>query len=391
MTLLVVGALYPEAWSLWTGFLFLLGLVALWLLNGRAGKYSIPGFAPALPGPGRNPQSGDKERSQVRLIEPTEALNAWRAQSGADKPILVLFATSGGAYRAGFWTSLLLDRLVAGSADGGRWPGLCRNIRLFTGASGGMVGAAYFVAMAAESALEEGVTRRICEDTWNLLRNGEGRRWPISRDSLSPLVHQLMRRDLPLTFTPLTPAMDRGRKLDAQWRTLGTTFAEFFDRERAGAVPSIILAPMLVETGALALFSNLDLKRIRLRSVPPPARPGDENKTSVEVLRQFEGAHSRVSLATAVRLNATFPYLSPAISLPTWPERRPVDAGYYDNYGVDLLTAYLEDRDIFAWITANCRAVAVVQVRAFPSEVPTEPIEAGSGDAVRDQPARGAL
>ena len=48
--------------------------------------------------------------------------------------MLVLLATSGGAYRAAFWTSLLLDRLIAESRPGGRWPGLAGNIRLVTGA-----------------------------------------------------------------------------------------------------------------------------------------------------------------------------------------------------------------------------------------------------------------
>jgi hypothetical protein len=372
MAMLVIGTAYPDGWALWTGLFVLLGIVALAILNGRPGKYSLPGFAPAQPGKVPNPQAGEGKKPRLTLIEPTEALQAWKG-TGTDKPILVLVATSGGAYRAGFWTSLLLDHLIRGSGETGPWPGLSRNIRLFTGASGGMVGAAYFVAMAAEGRLEEGVTRRICEDTWRSLKEGEGRKWPIARDSLSPIVHQLVRRDLPRMFAPAPQPMDRGRKLDAQWRTLGTSFTEFYEQERAGTVPSIILAPMLVETGALALFSNLDLQRIRLRSVLPPRRPGDENKASVSVFRHFDGAHSSVSLATAVRLNATFPYVSPAISLPTWPERRPVDAGYYDNYGVDLLTAYLEDPKVFDWVTANCAGVAVIQVRAFPSEAPTAP------------------
>src|SRR5262249_46672717 len=37
-----------------------------------------------------------------------------------------------------------------------------------------------------------------------------------------------------------------------------------------------------------------------------------------------------------------FPFLSPATSIPTLPPRRLVDAGYYDNYGLDVALGYVE-------------------------------------------------
>ena len=40
-------------------------------------------------------------------------------------------------------------------------------------------------------------------------------------------------------------------------------------------------------------------------------------------------------------MNASFPFFSPAVSLPTLPQRRIVDAGYFDNYGVSLASAWL--------------------------------------------------
>src|SRR5207244_764295 len=48
-----------------------------------------------------------------------------------------------------------------------------------------------------------------------------------------------------------------------------------------------------------------------------------------------------VTLGTAVRLNATFPLVSPAAVLPCLPTRRVVDAGYYDNHGVDVAASWL--------------------------------------------------
>lgn len=65
-------------------------------------------------------------------------------------------------------------------------------------------------------------------------------------------------------------------------------------------------------------------------------------------------------------MNATFPVVTPTGVLPTDSPRQVVDAGYYDNYGVDLACALL-----FAhreWIAKNSAGVLLVQIRAFRNE-----------------------
>lgn len=375
--LILIGALYPRRWLIWEEVWIILGFALVVTVNHGRTRYRLPGFEP-LYDDLLNPQSKKDKAPGTPLIPPRAALESWRDRHAAAgrKPMLVLLATSGGAYRAGFWTGLLMDRLVAESGPEGRWPGLAGDIRLITGASGGMVAGAYFAAMAAEGRLAEGVVDRISHDTLARMgaADGDARRHPIARDSLSPIVHRLVTRDLLHLVVPWRPMSDRGKVLDRQWATLGRSFASIRASEAAGIAPSIILSPMLVETGAVALFSNLDLMEIRRRALPMTAKPGDEDKASVEVFRTFPGTHEHVSMATAVRLNATFPYISPAISLPTSPDRRAVDAGYYDNYGIDLLTAYLDQQETQEWITRNCAGVAILQIRAFPSEPPTMPV-----------------
>ena len=64
-------------------------------------------------------------------------------------------------------------------------------------------------------------------------------------------------------------------------------------------------------------------------------------------------------------MNATFPFLSPAVSLPTKAPRRVVDAGYYDNTGVSVAAAWLyQYRE---WVARNCGGVVIVQIRDFAS------------------------
>ena len=64
-------------------------------------------------------------------------------------------------------------------------------------------------------------------------------------------------------------------------------------------------------------------------------------------------------------MNATFPFLSPAVSLPTKNARRVVDAGYYDNTGVSVAAAWLYQ--YADWIVDNCSGVVVIQIRDFSS------------------------
>ncbi len=362
-----------------------LGLLGwLWLANGRPDKYQLPGFAALYDSP-ELPQGG-RVGADGQLIPPVAALQAWHDKTRhapGRKPVLVLLATSGGAYRASFWTALLLDRLIEDSHAQGAWPGLADNIRVLTGASGGMVAAGYFAVLASENRLQDGLTAQLIRDTHASLAKACARKYPIGRDSLSPIVHQMVRGDLWHSFRTRTPRTDRGQVLERQWRTLHfrgadpdrgeLTFADLRPREANGTAPSLIFSPMLVETGALALMSNLDLGSLRRRSTRLIDTPDAVMEASVEVFKQFAGSQETVAIAQAARLSATFPYMSPAISLPTKPDRRVADAGYYDNYGVDLASGLLQDPEVAAWITEHCAGVAVIEARAFPAPLPTPP------------------
>jgi len=94
------------------------------------------------------------------------------------------------------------------------------------------------------------------------------------------------------------------------------------------------------------------------------------------------GASSR--LANAVRMSATFPYITSSVCLPTSPPRHVVDAGYYDNYGVNLAAAWIASHS--EWITSNTNGVLVIQTRAFRNEkrikVLSEEIHANAEDAL---------
>lgn len=365
--------LLPEPWRI-LGVAFFVVLIVVG--NGVRHKYKFPGIkmkdstsyyvrpvelsdvtiGSSVSHNGNDKTVGNKQADF--LFEPVAGLEEWR-KSFTDKiPKLVIVTTSGGAYRAAFWTAIVLDMLEAESENDKDLPGFTANIRLITGASGGMVGAAYFSA-AREVKGSETIVGQLVKDTKEAqLHTRLGTKFPIPRDTLSPVVQQFAQRDVLNTFLPWAQDMDRGRVLESQWRTLDTTFAQLREGELQGWRPSLILSPMLVETGQPLLISNLNLSALSNLS----------RSEAVEFFRLFPEAHDSFRLQTAVRMNATFPYISPAVSLPTKPSRRVVDAGYYDNYGVNLAVAYLREPAISKWVRENTSGVIVVQIRAFPIE-----------------------
>lgn len=329
------------------------------------------------------------EGSGQALLKPVDVLKQWKSQTGEDKPKLVVLSTSGGAYRAAFWTALVLDKLEAESGPGGRLPGFDKHIVLVTGASGGMVSAAYLVAgrqadgsMAfdsIEAQLEADIVASAKADRF-------GTRFPIPRDSLSIVTQQLVQRDLFHLFNPVSQSIDRGKVLESQWSTLDITFDKLKLGEAQGWRPSIIVSPMLVETGQPLLISNLNLSEIRVEApkpmvfqgrrdfaIPLPSKTREQRlKETVEFFKMFPGSNKSFKLNTAARMSASFAFISPAVDLPTIPARRVVDAGYYDNYGVSMAIAYLKQKEIKKWIVDNTSGVVVVQIRAYPSVVEGE-------------------
>jgi hypothetical protein len=336
---------------------------------GRCPKNEASGVRPA--------QSLDSKAQRQEILQRwADSLQARGGSSKASKPILVVVTTSGGALRAAIWTEAVLNELNAAI------PGFRDQIRLITGASGGMLGAANYVAgvaAAADPSLDQSPST-------------------ISSDYLSPIAWQIAFRDsLPNALLPWA-THNRGQVLQDSWCVsaprLAYTFGALKQLEEAGKIPSIIFSPMLVEDGRRLLISNLPLAdltgndgdtlikedeqqlRERLQVLSPQQQfatsydleyPGIASVSALEFFDLFgEDARCRLKLASAVRMSATFPCITSAAVLPTDPPRHVVDAGYYDNYGVNLAASWIASHS--EWIQNHTAGVLVVQIRAFRNE-----------------------
>ncbi|MET0340897.1 MAG: patatin-like phospholipase family protein, partial [Polyangiales bacterium] len=280
----------------------------------------------------------------------------WRSEQG--KRPLVLVCASGGGLRSALWTADVLSELEESL------PGFAGATRIIAGASGGMVGASAWALSLQPPALRDArwghtIARDVLLDR-------------IGRDSLSATIKRMVFRDLPLLALPVANLKSRGEALEECWQAnlggaLDATFGVLRDRERAGTLPSLVFSPMLVEDGRRLLISNLDLDFLAANRAQLGSETLALSRSSYELARLFPEEFSGFPVRTAARLSAAFPYVSPAVSLPTEPRRRVVDAGYYDNFGVSVCAAWLADcfcSDVRrAWIERNVSRILLVQLR----------------------------
>jgi predicted acylesterase/phospholipase RssA len=293
------------------------------------------------------------------------------------RPLAVVCA-SGGGLRSAAWTTAMLAQLEEQFAA--RAIAFPYRVRLITGASGGMVGASYYASTleAPDPARPEVVRRRGGLERSALLSH-------VARDCLSRVVYRMAYGDFATLFSPLPRTSDRGMALEKAWSenldgALDCTFADLRAGEEAGWRPALVFSPMMVEDGRRLLISNLDLSGI-VENSGNVLRDTRQvySLTALEFFRLFPQAKD-FRLSTAVRLSASFPYFAPAAELPTWPRRRVVDAGYYDNYGVSVAAAWLfQNRD---WVVANASGVVFIQLRDGLSQAPrTHPAGTGRDDS----------
>jgi predicted acylesterase/phospholipase RssA len=307
---------------------------------------------------------GDKPATSPLLK--VEELELWNR--GVKRPMVIVCASGGGS-RAAAWTLKVMTELEARIQA--KTPGcpLPYHTRLITGASGGMVGMAHYVSHLTEpQANGELPTSRDQAVRDHLNRQIRG-------DFLTPVIHALITRDIPGYFLPrVLPYLrdyDRGQALEyALTETMGhlrTTLYELRERERAGWCPSLLFSPMMIEDGRQLLISNLDLQKIvHNEGAFQSGKPRELlSREGVEFFRLFPDA-KQFQVATAARMTATFPYVFPAVPLPTDPRRRVVDAGYYDNYGVSLAASWIFNH--LDWIKQNVSKLAILQIRDGLSE-----------------------
>jgi hypothetical protein len=350
---------------------YLLLVVVYAILNARFQRARVPDL-----------ENLTESHNPVPPLTDAQTLAAWRDHAKGKtpdaKPNLVVIAADGGGIRAGLWAATVLTSLE--ERLGGDFS---KHVRFITGASGGMLGATYWTATLDPATKGAGHTCPVggkakILDANDLLD-------AVQMGGLSALASSLVFRDL--LPPPLRFGDDRGRSLEKAWEdhtggVLAGSFNSLSEGERAGWRPSLALTPMIVDDGRRLIISNLELEPL-LRSDGPLLAPApDKPAYSIGAVSLFEhlpGAHTALKLSTAVRLQANFPWALPATELRPFREGerrlRVVDAGYYDETGVDLAVAWIWHNR--RWLEEHAGGVALLQIRDTSSigrhHLPTKP------------------
>jgi hypothetical protein len=314
--------------------------------------------------------SGGRENSSGAGIALEEVLGTLRAKHNVPNPNVIAVIASGGGYRATFWAAAVLDEIRArGERDAGLST-FARDVRVLAGASGGMVALAYMAeAIQKGTWIGDPISTRIANDVAasraNVTRFVPDDAPAADRhsvDSLHPVLQSFVLHDLAsvlgipqlLKRSPLDLSwwLDRGMVLEAQWSTLTKTFGDVMNDEACGDRPILVLSPMISQSGQPLVVSNLD--------IPAP-----------DVLRRrYPNAFSDISIARAVRANASFPRVSPLLKVsPDTSNEHVTDAGFSDNLGMDSLVRIFHHSTVRKWMIDNGAKLIVVQIRAFPNSL----------------------
>lgn len=290
-------------------------------------------------------------------------LENWKKRLGAEgKPKMVFICASGGGKRAALWTLTALQ--TADSLSGGR---LIDHSVLITGASGGLIGASYFREAVLRQKLGEPVNP-----------HGSEHREKIATDNLNPLIFSLLANDLFVGFTRFeyeghSYLRDRGYTFEEQLNIdteemLDKTIYDYYEAEVSGIIPMLILSPTIVNDGRKLYISAQPVAYMNAEILNFPDY-GNHKLSGVDFQLLFED-HGAASLRflSALRMNATFPYITPNTTLPTHPPIRIMDAGISDNFGImDAVRFLYSFRD---WISENTSGVVFLSIRDSPKLTP---------------------
>ena len=285
--------------------------------------------------------------------KPSEVL---AAHAAAGVPILI--ATAGGGIQAAYWTANTIEQLSRHPDLKGRF---LPQLTAISSVSGGSVG-----SMFVGSALFDQTRSKVTSLKHAVTLSAES--------SLDEAAWGWMYADLRRALLPMfAPKLrDRGWALEIAWanRITGELPEMFLDdwaeygKNHLATFPAFLFNSSNVERGSPLAFANNDF---------PAAENEAASKRGLKgFATQYSDPYARIRVVTAVRLSASFPFVSPAARAEIDPGFHFVDGGYYDNFGILALLDWLSQALNHEGMLNNGAApkkIAVIVLRPFPDAV----------------------
>lgn len=271
------------------------------------------------------------------------------------KPTMVLINASGGGLRATVWSFYLMQ--IADSVTANKF---FEHTVLIAGASGGTFGEAYYRELALRK--KNGENLKI--NSGEFLTNS-------SKDMLNAVSFAMVVNDLLIPWQRFRVGdylyrKDRGYLWEKEMNentggVLNKPISAYAGPELRAEIPMLVFTPTIID----------DARRLNISALPVaylnrPEKSLEPNSAlkvdGIDLMNFFKDRNpGQLQFTTAIRMNATFPYVMPNVFMPTTPQIQVMDAGLRDNYGMETSIRFLNTfRD---WIDANVGRIVIMQIR----------------------------
>lgn len=322
--------------------------------------------------------NNNSEHIENDFVQTISILDKWRKKNTKvlpatkinKKPKLIIISCSGGGQRSSAWTFYSMqhiDSLMQGE--------LLKHTQLIVGSSGGMLGSGY---------LRELMLRQQTDSAINIYSNEYYEN--ICRDLLNPVASTLIMNDMFVRFQTFKDGLnsyskDRGYAFEKQLhentgQLMNKRLSDYAVYEKEAIIPMMFITPTIINDGRMLYISSQPVSYMCSKQseqqVNNPMLPD-----GIEFSRFFknQGADS-LWFSSALRMNSTFPFIAPVVSLPSNPAIEIMDAGFRDNYGMSIALKYVYT--FRNWISTNTSGVIIIQTRDTHKEVSIENNPSGS-------------
>jgi hypothetical protein len=298
-----------------------------------------------------------------------QLLANWKSKQAEDKPVMIFINVSGGGLRSGTFVMNTLQKLD--SAVNGK---LLNHTMLISGASGGMLAATYYRELYRQKQKDSLLKM------YNPLYADN-----IAKDLLNPLFSSMVSRDI---FSPAQKFVvgkykyvkDRGYAFEQKLNRnsgnmLDKQLKQYADDEKNAAIPLMIFNSTIGRDGRKMMICSQPISFMM-----KPFAQANEMQASPDAV-DFAAMFAKkdplnIRLLTALRMNASFPYVLPNVWLPSNPVIDVMDAGLRDNYGQETTLRFIENfKD---WLKENTSKIIVLQIQDRQQDNWQQPFETGS-------------
>ncbi|MEO5967427.1 MAG: hypothetical protein ABIP68_02095 [Ferruginibacter sp.] len=357
-----IGSLtyFLESWSILAAIAIVIGINFLYkagYIDPRNKAYGL-NYTKADERPIYDPEAL-KQLCKPEIIEKDKEnmiaiLNKWKAKQSSDKPVMFFINVTGGGLRSAAFVMNTLQQLDSLSKGE-----LLKQTFLISGASGGMFSATYYRELYRLKQKDNSInltSPKYLDD--------------ITGDLLNPIFSSMIARDL---FSPaqkfavgkMEYVKDRGYALERKLainthNILNYQLKDRFEDEYNAKVPLIIFNSVIKRDGRKVIISTQPMSFM----MKPYTALYDSSSSPDAV--DFGAYFSKLDpmnlrVLSALRMNATFPYILPNVWLPTKPVIDVMDAGLRDNFGSETTLRFIQN--FSEWIKDNTGGVVILQIR----------------------------